>query len=105
MAVTTAASRTATAGTTPAGTTPARSATIVLVGHGMVGQRFLEALAARGVTGWARVVVLCEEPRPAYDRVHLTSYFSEGASPEELSMVEDGFLGRTRDGSVYRRLR
>src|SRR5882757_5225667 len=66
--------------------------TIVLVGHGMVGQRFLEALADRGVTARARVVVLCEEPRPAYDRVHLTSYFTEGASPEQLSMVEDGFM-------------
>src|SRR5882757_3669193 len=68
--------------------------TIVLVGHGMVGQRFLEALADRGVTARARVVVLCEEPRPAYDRVHLTSYFTEGASPEQLSMVEDGFMAR-----------
>ncbi|MFI0719741.1 nitrite reductase large subunit NirB [Streptomyces sp. NPDC021224] len=68
--------------------------TIVLVGHGMVGQRFLEALADRGVTRWARVVVLCEESRPAYDRVHLTSYFSEGARPEDLSMVEDGFMAR-----------
>jgi nitrite reductase (NADH) large subunit len=68
--------------------------TIVLVGHGMVGQRFLEALADRGVTERSRVVVLCEEPRPAYDRVHLTSYFSEGASPEDLSMVEDGFMER-----------
>ncbi|MEV6009580.1 nitrite reductase large subunit NirB [Streptomyces sp. NPDC051976] len=68
--------------------------TIVLVGHGMVGQRFLEALADRGVTEWSRVVVLCEEPRPAYDRVHLTSYFSEGASPEDLSMVEDGFMAK-----------
>ncbi|MFD1828195.1 nitrite reductase large subunit NirB [Streptomyces desertarenae] len=67
--------------------------TIVLVGHGMVGQRFLEELASREVTGRARVVVLCEEPRPAYDRVHLTSYFS-GTSPEELSLVEDGFLER-----------
>jgi nitrite reductase (NADH) large subunit len=66
--------------------------TIVLVGHGMVGQRFLEALAEGGVTEQARVVVLCEEPRPAYDRVHLTSYFSENASPDQLSMVEDGFL-------------
>ncbi len=65
--------------------------TIVLVGHGMVGQRFLEELAGRGVTERARVVVLCEEPRPAYDRVHLTSYFS-GTTPEELSMVEEGFL-------------
>ncbi|MGH3324074.1 MAG: nitrite reductase large subunit NirB [Streptomyces sp.] len=65
--------------------------TIVLTGHGMVGQRFLEALAARGVTGTARVVVLCEEPRPAYDRVRLTSYFS-GTTPDELSLTDDAFL-------------
>ncbi|MFP8960182.1 nitrite reductase large subunit NirB [Streptomyces nanhaiensis] len=67
--------------------------TIVLVGHGMVGQRFLEELASRKVTERARVVVLCEEPRPAYDRVQLTSYFS-GRSPEELSMVDEGFMER-----------
>ncbi|WP_030763001.1 nitrite reductase large subunit NirB [Streptomyces griseus] len=67
--------------------------TIVLVGHGMVGQRFLEALADRGVTERARIVVLCEEPRPAYDRVQLTSYFS-GRTPDDLSMVEDGFMER-----------
>lgn len=67
--------------------------TIVLVGHGMVGQHFLEALAERGVTARARVVVLCEEPRPAYDRVQLTSYFS-GRTPDELSLVEDGFMAR-----------
>ncbi|RNL71044.1 nitrite reductase large subunit NirB [Streptomyces sp. I6] len=67
--------------------------TIVLVGHGMVGQHFLEALAERGVTGRARIVVLCEEPRPAYDRVQLTSYFS-GRTPDELSLVEDGFMAR-----------
>ncbi|MFI6682152.1 nitrite reductase large subunit NirB [Streptomyces sp. NPDC050485] len=57
----------------------------------MVGQRFLEALAERGATGRARVVVLCEEPRPAYDRVHLTSYF-EGTTPDELSLVPDDFM-------------
>ncbi|MBM9509696.1 nitrite reductase large subunit NirB [Actinacidiphila acididurans] len=68
--------------------------TIVLVGHGMVGQRFLEELAERKVTERARVVVLCEEPRPAYDRVHLTSYFTESRTPEELSLVEDGFMAR-----------
>ncbi|MDN3295678.1 nitrite reductase large subunit NirB [Streptomyces ficellus] len=67
--------------------------TIVLVGHGMVGQRFLEALADRGVTERARIVVLCEEPRPAYDRVRLTSYF-DGKKPDDLSMVEDGFMAR-----------
>ncbi|MCX4582271.1 nitrite reductase large subunit NirB [Streptomyces sp. NBC_01481] len=73
--------------TTP--TTP----TIVVVGHGMVGQRFLEALAERGVAGRARIVVLCEEPRAAYDRVQLTSYFS-GRTPDELSLVEGDFMER-----------
>ncbi|MCD9872500.1 nitrite reductase large subunit NirB [Streptomyces guryensis] len=65
--------------------------TIVLVGHGMVGQRFLEALAERGLTATHRVVVLCEEPRPAYDRVALTSYFS-GRTPEDLSMTDMEFI-------------
>ncbi|MFF3287131.1 nitrite reductase large subunit NirB [Streptomyces sp. NPDC003023] len=73
--------------------TSATTDTIVVVGHGMVGQRFLEALAERGVTERARIVVLCEEPRPAYDRVRLTSYFS-GNTPDDLSMVEDGFMER-----------
>ncbi|WP_328538906.1 nitrite reductase large subunit NirB [Streptomyces sp. NBC_00344] len=67
--------------------------TIVVIGHGMVGQRFLEALAEQGVTDRASVVVLCEEPRAAYDRVQLTSYFS-GRTPDDLSLVEDGFLER-----------
>ncbi|MEU6369125.1 nitrite reductase large subunit NirB [Streptomyces sp. NPDC046931] len=65
--------------------------TIVLVGHGMVGQRFLEALAERGLTATHRVVVLCEEPRPAYDRVQLTSYFS-GRTPEDLSVTDMEFI-------------
>ncbi|MFF4494308.1 nitrite reductase large subunit NirB [Streptomyces sp. NPDC001546] len=64
---------------------------IVLIGHGMVGQRYLEALAERGATATHRITVLCEEPRPAYDRVHLTSYFS-GSSPEDLALVPAGFL-------------
>ncbi|MFF1702654.1 nitrite reductase large subunit NirB [Streptomyces sp. NPDC058252] len=57
----------------------------------MVGQRFLEALAERGLTATHRVVVLCEEPRPAYDRVRLTSYFS-GRTPDELSLTDTEFI-------------
>ncbi|MFI6638182.1 nitrite reductase large subunit NirB [Streptomyces sp. NPDC050504] len=65
---------------------------LVLVGHGMVGQRFLEALAGQpGARDAWRVTVLAEEPRPAYDRVHLTSWFS-GTTPEELSLCADGFI-------------
>src|SRR5262249_9100706 len=47
---------------------------IVLAGHGMVGQKFLECLAESGAD--VDVTVLCEEPRAAYDRVHLTDFFS-----------------------------
>lgn len=66
---------------------------IVVVGHGMVGHKFLEALAETGLKD-ARVTVLGEEPRPAYDRVHLSSFFS-GTTAEQLSLVEPGFFERT----------
>lgn len=66
---------------------------IVLIGHGMVGHKFLESLAETGITG-VEVTVLCEEPRPAYDRVHLSEFFS-GKSAAELSLVEPGFFERT----------
>ncbi|GAA3174693.1 MULTISPECIES: nitrite reductase large subunit NirB [Streptomyces] len=77
----------------PAAAPPAHRPTLVLIGHGMVGQRFLEELAERGVTGRTRVVVLADEPRPAYDRVQLTSYFA-GRSAEELSLTDPAFLDR-----------
>jgi len=50
--------------------------TIVVVGNGMVGHRFCERLAEHGVVARGRVVVFGDEPRPAYDRVHLTDYFT-----------------------------
>jgi len=63
---------------------------LVVVGNGMVGQRFVESLRARDTSGHWRVTVLCEEPRPAYDRVALSSWFS-GASEEDLCLVPQGF--------------
>ena len=66
---------------------------IVVVGHGMVGHKFLESLSEAGLQN-AEVTVLCEEPRPAYDRVHLSEFFA-GKSAEDLSVVEPGFFERT----------
>ena len=63
---------------------------IVVVGHGMVGHKFLESLHEAGVKD-AEVTVLCEEPRAAYDRVHLSEFFS-GKSAEDLSLVAHGFF-------------
>jgi nitrite reductase (NADH) large subunit len=48
---------------------------IVVVGNGMVGHRFCEKLHEYDRARRYRVVVCGEEPRPAYDRVHLTEYF------------------------------
>jgi len=66
-------------------------ARIVVVGNGMVGHKFLEALAERGGHEHFEVVVLCEEPRTAYDRVYLSSYFS-GKTALDLSLVEGDFF-------------
>ena len=66
---------------------------IIVVGHGMVGHKFLESLAEAGLHS-AQVTVLCEEPRPAYDRVHLSEFFA-GKSAQDLSLVEPGFFERT----------
>ena len=47
---------------------------VVVVGHGMVGHRFVEALRSRDTDGEWRVTVLAEEADAAYDRVGLTGY-------------------------------
>ena len=55
---------------------------VVVVGNGMVGHRFVELAAA--IPGVA-ITVLGEEPRAAYDRVHLSNYFA-GTSASDLAL-------------------
>jgi len=64
---------------------------LVIVGNGMVGQRFLEQLVGRTSGAAAEITVFCEEPRPAYDRVQLTSFFS-GRSAADLNVVPEQFF-------------
>jgi nitrite reductase (NADH) large subunit len=52
---------------------------LVVVGHGPAGHRLVEALRQRDSGGSWQVTILGGEPRPAYDRVALTSYLTEGA--------------------------
>jgi len=56
---------------------------IVVAGNGMVGYKFCEKLLSK--TNEYRIVVFGEEPRPAYDRVHLSEYFN-GKTAEDLAM-------------------
>jgi nitrite reductase (NADH) large subunit len=66
---------------------------VVVIGNGMVGQRFLEKLAATGAD--CEITVFCEEPRPAYDRVQLTSFFS-GRSAADLNLARRDLLEEAR---------
>ena len=50
--------------------------TVVVIGNGMVGHRFCENLVECDVDKKYRIVTFCEEPRPAYNRVNLTKFFS-----------------------------
>ncbi len=63
---------------------------IIVIGHGMVGHKFLEELHQLGLPG-AEVTVLGEESRAAYDRVHLSEFFA-GKTAEDLSLVAPGFF-------------
>ncbi|MBS3953325.1 MAG: NAD(P)/FAD-dependent oxidoreductase, partial [Methylomicrobium sp.] len=65
--------------------------TLVVIGNGMVGQHFLAGLANSAARARYHLVVFCEEPRPAYDRVHLSEYFA-GKTAQDLSLVPDGFF-------------
>ena len=63
--------------------------TLVVVGHGMVGHRFVQAAIERGLTETHDIVVIGAERRPAYDRVALTCFFA-AESADELSLLPEG---------------
>lgn len=59
---------------------------IIVVGNGMVGYKFCEKLVAHPHRSQFDILVFGEEIRPAYDRVHLSEYFTL-ESPDELLMA------------------
>ncbi|HWM70222.1 MAG TPA: FAD-dependent oxidoreductase, partial [Steroidobacteraceae bacterium] len=63
---------------------------LLVIGNGMVGQRFLESLP---IDCPLDITVVAEESRPAYDRVQLSAFFS-GKTAADLSLVEPGFFAQ-----------
>lgn len=60
--------------------------TVIVVGNGMVGYKFCEKFVAREESKQFKLMVFGEEPRAAYDRVHLSEYFgSRDAKALELA--------------------
>ncbi|CAM4184234.1 nitrite reductase large subunit NirB [Vibrio agarivorans] len=60
---------------------------IVVVGNGMVGHKFIDSLIAADRDD-LDIITFSEEPRLAYDRVQLTSYFT-GKTVEDLSLTDE----------------
>ncbi len=63
---------------------------LVVIGNGMVGHKFLELMVAKQNHQNWNLITFCEEPRVAYDRVNLSSFFA-GRTAGDLSLVQPGF--------------
>jgi nitrite reductase (NADH) large subunit len=59
---------------------------IIIVGNGMVSHKFCEKLLSKKLPAGTQIIIFGEELRPAYDRVHLSEYFS-GKTGEDLQMA------------------
>jgi nitrite reductase (NADH) large subunit len=71
-------------------------ASLVVVGNGMTGFKLCERLVALAGARKYRIIMFGEEPRPAYDRVHLTRFLA-GATPEELQLAPEDWY---RDNGI-----
>ncbi len=63
---------------------------LVVVGNGMVGHQFIEYLLASDNADDYEITTFSNEPRLAYDRVHLSSYFS-GSTAADLALTEQEY--------------
>ncbi|MFA0086252.1 nitrite reductase large subunit [Vibrio sp. 10N.286.49.C2] len=63
---------------------------IVVVGNGMVGHKFIDSIIA-AETDEFQVITFSEEPRLAYDRVQLTSYFDEDKGAQHLALTDEAY--------------
>ena len=68
-----------------------KSETVLVVGAGMVGHRVCSRLRELDPKRRQRILLIGEEPRGPYDRVHLTQYY-ESRDPAELALAPDTFF-------------
>jgi len=62
---------------------------IIVVGNGMVGHQFIDSLLASDSASRFEITTFSEEPRVAYDRMHLTDFFkTRSAEPLAMTTLE-----------------
>ncbi len=62
---------------------------LVMIGHGMVGHKFVDSVLEQAGDD-VEITIIAEEPRIAYDRVHLSEYFT-GKTAKDLSLARQDF--------------
>ena len=60
---------------------------VVVVGNGMVGHRFIEYLLESAQADQFDIITFSEESRLAYDRVHLSAFFT-GSTAADLALTQ-----------------
>ncbi len=63
---------------------------IIVVGNGMVGHKFIDNMLGLDNATQYELVTFSEEPRLAYDRVQLSSYFS-GSTADDLMLTSESY--------------
>ena len=63
---------------------------IIVVGNGMVGHNFIDAVATSESADQYDIITFSEEPRLAYDRVQLSKYFS-GSTAADLALTTESY--------------
>ncbi|HRI71266.1 MAG TPA: FAD-dependent oxidoreductase, partial [Polyangium sp.] len=66
--------------------------TLVIIGNGMVSHRLCQRMVEYNAVDDKRVVVFSDEPRPAYDRVHLTDLLSGTPSTNLVFASQDWYV-------------
>lgn len=67
---------------------------VLVVGNGMVGHKFIDNLLQDSQADNFEIITFSEEPRLAYDRVQLSSYFS-GATAADLALTDEGYYNES----------
>lgn len=70
---------------------------IVVIGNGMVGHKFIENMLSGENRDQYDIITFSEEPRLAYDRVQLSSYFA-GATANDLMLTSEAYY---EDNGIY----
>ncbi|WP_017591750.1 nitrite reductase large subunit NirB [Nocardiopsis potens] len=72
-------------------------ARLIVIGNGMAAHRLIDALTRADTAGVWHATAIGEEPRPAYDRVALSTYF-DGATETDLALADLSGRAEIRTG-------